>query len=91
MQNKVKFLKAAAIVLCALFVAVLVFSEAFAYEHHCTGEDCIVCQAVASMKLVSFVALVFHFAVVTVLYAPRVEQALIVHDTLVSRKLKLTI
>ena len=77
--------------LCVLFAFVLIFSGAFAAEHDCMGEHCVICALCAGIKLIfaltvcAFVAVAFAFIV------SRSECDDAVRFTLVSSKAKLTI
>ena len=91
MQRKNRNMSTYIVLLCVLFAFVLIFSEAIATEHDCTGEHCVVCALCSFVKFVFAIA-VCSFAVVS--YGdiiPRVHYESVVHKTPVSCKEKLTI
>ena len=79
--------------LCVLLAILLVFSELFVsmHEHSCTGEQCVMCQITLSVKfaLLNIACAVIFVACLFFVFYRKKESVL--RETLVSRKLKLTI
>ena len=91
MQRKNKSFFTLIVLLCVLFAFVLVFSEAFASEHDCMGEHCVVCALCAGAKFVFALTICALTLVACIKIVPRSECGYTVRQTPVSIKAKLTI
>ena len=91
MQRKNNLLFTFIALLCVLFAFVLIFSEAFASEHDCMGEHCVVCALCAGVKFVFALTICALALAACIKIVPRSERGYTAHQTPVSIKAKLTI
>ena len=86
-----KILSAFSLVLALLVLITFAISPAFACNHECSGELCVICIATASARFVKFFALFIGVLLVALVFAVMVLRRAYSTETLVTLKRKLTI
>ena len=86
-----KILSAFSLVLALLVLITFAIVPAFACNHECSGELCVICIASASARFVKFLALFVGMLLAVVVFAVTVLRKEYTTETLVTLKRKLTI
>lgn len=90
-SRKKDLIKFIAMLICVAFIFVLVSYDVFVADHDCAGEGCIVCSLTTGVKSMPALFVCAFSFVASAFAVAHASSRPVVRETLVSRKLKLTI